>query len=144
MMPTQNAAPGETSRAERTGLLAMWSANGISTLGGQMTNVAIPWFILETTGSAAKTGLVATAITLGGVLAAVFSGPVIDRLGFKRSSVITDVGAAVVVAAIPLLHAAGVLQFWQILVLGFLIAGMQAPVTPPATRSCPAWPVVRP
>ncbi len=127
MMPTQNAAPGETSRAERTGLLAMWSANGISTLGGQMTNVAIPWFILETTGSAAKTGLVATAITLGGVLAAVFSGPVIDRLGFKRSSVITDVGAAVVVAAIPLLHAAGVLQFWQILVLGFLIAGMQAP-----------------
>ncbi|MGY1700212.1 MFS transporter [Geodermatophilus sp. SYSU D00766] len=127
MTPTRDTTAQGLGRADRTGILAMWSANGISTLGGQMTNVAIPWFILETTGSAARTGLVATAITLGGVLAAVFSGPVIDRLGFKRSSVITDVGAAVGVAAIPLLHAAGALQFWQILVLGFLIAGMQAP-----------------
>jgi len=127
MTATRDTAVQGSSRADRTGILAMWSANGISTLGGQMTNVAIPWFILETTGSAARTGLVATAITLGGVLAAVFGGPVIDRLGFKRSSVITDVGAAAGVAAIPLLHAAGVLQFWQILVLGFLLAGMQAP-----------------
>ncbi len=127
MTAVHDAAVRGPGRADRTGILAMWSANGISTLGGQMTNVAIPWFILETTGSAARTGLVATAITLGGVLAAVFSGPVIDRLGFKRSSVVTDLGAAAVVAAIPLLHGAGVLQFWQILVLGFFIAGMQAP-----------------
>lgn len=127
MTATRDTAVQRASRAGRTGILAMWTANGISTLGGQMSNVAIPWFILETTGSAARTGLVATAITLGGVLAAVFSGPVIDRLGFKRSSVVTDAVAAVVVAAIPLLHAAGVLQFWQILVLGFLIAAMQAP-----------------
>jgi MFS family permease len=127
MTATRDTAVQGASRADRTGILAMWIANGTSTLGGQMSNVAIPWFILETTGSAARTGLVATAITLGGVLAAVFSGPVIDRLGFKRSSVVTDAIAAVVVAAIPLLHAAGVLQFWQILVLGFLIAAMQAP-----------------
>jgi MFS family permease len=127
MTATRDTAVPGASRADRTGILAMWSANGVSTLGGQMANLAIPWFVLETTGSAARTGLVATAITLGGVLAAVFGGPVIDRLGFKRSSVITDAGAAVGVAAIPLLHAAGVLQFWQILVLGFLIAGMQAP-----------------
>ena len=62
----------------------------------------------------------ATSIALGGVLASVFTGPLIDRMGFKRGSVITDVAAGVFVAGIPLLYSANVLQFWQILVLGFL------------------------
>jgi len=96
-------------------------------LGGQMTAVAVPWFILETTGSAARAGLMGTALALGGVLASLFSGPLIDRMGFKRGSVITDAAAAVFIAGIPLLYIAGVLQFWQILVLGFLATCMNAP-----------------
>ena len=56
-----------------------------------------------------------------------FTGPLIDRMGFKRGSVITDVAAGVFVAAIPLLYSATVLQFWQILVLGFLATCMNAP-----------------
>ncbi len=39
--------------------------HGISALGSAMTNLAVPWFILQTTGSAARTGLVATAMTAG-------------------------------------------------------------------------------
>ena len=112
---------------DRASLRALWAANGVSMLGGQMTAVAVPWFILETTGSAARTGLMGTALALGGVLASLFSGPLIDRMGFKRGSVITDVAAAVLIAAIPLLYGAGVLQFWQILVLGFLATCMNAP-----------------
>src|SRR5215212_1268705 len=112
---------------DRTGLRALWAANGVSMLGGQMTAVAVPWFILETTGSAARAGLMGTALALGGVLASLFSGPLIDRMGFKRGSVITDAAAAVFIAGIPLLYIAGVLQFWQILVLGFLATCMNAP-----------------
>jgi MFS family permease len=112
---------------DRAGLRALWAANGVSMLGGQMTAVAVPWFILETTGSAARAGLMGTALALGGVLASLFSGPLIDRMGFKRGSVITDAAAAVFIAGIPLLYIAGVLQFWQILVLGFLATCMNAP-----------------
>jgi hypothetical protein len=36
----------------------------------------------------------------------------IDRLGFKRASVLTDVVSALLVAAIPLLYRAGLLEFW--------------------------------
>ena len=75
MAATENAAARTLVAADRRGILALWGANGVSALGGQMTNVAIPWFMLETTGSAAKTGLVATAIIAGGVVSAGLSGP---------------------------------------------------------------------
>ncbi len=43
--------------------------------GNAMANVAIPWFVLQTTGSAAKTGLTFAVIGLSNVLAAFFGGP---------------------------------------------------------------------
>ena len=112
---------------DRAGLVALWSANGISALGSAMTNVAVPWFILQTTGSPALTGLVATAMALGGVLSGVLGGPLIDRFGFKRSSVLTDVASTFLVAGFPLLSAAGALPFWLILLLVFVITCMQGP-----------------
>ncbi|HEX8510898.1 MAG TPA: MFS transporter [Propionibacteriaceae bacterium] len=114
-------------RGSRTGMFALWGANGVSAMGGAMTNVAIPWFILQTTGSAAMTGLVATAMTLGGLLSGVLSGPIIDRVGFKRSSVVTDVASTFLIAGIPLLYAAGALPFWLIMVLVFVITCIQGP-----------------
>jgi MFS family permease len=123
----EDAELREPVRRDRAGLLALWSSNGISALGSAMTSVAIPWFILQTTGSPALTGLVATAMTLGGVLSGVLAGPLIDRFGFKRSSVLTDVASAFLVAAIPLLYAAQALPFWLILILVFVITCMQGP-----------------
>ena len=49
--------------------------------------VVMPWFVLETTGSAAKTGLSSAAVGVGVILAAVFGGPLVNRLGFERASV---------------------------------------------------------
>ncbi len=100
MTATQDTAVSGPARRDRTGMLALWGGNWISTLGSLMSSLALPWFILETTGSAARTGLLATAITTGAVLSSVASGPMIDRLGFKRASVLTDVVSALLVAAI--------------------------------------------
>jgi MFS family permease len=72
-----------------------------------MVFVAGPWFVLETTGSAARTGIVTGALALGTVIPAVLGGPLVDRLGFKRSSVLADLASAWAVAAVPLLHLAG-------------------------------------
>ena len=91
-----------------------------------MAIVALPWFVLETTGSAARTGIVSGALALGAVIPAVLGGPLVDRLGFKRSSVLADLASAAVVAAVPLLHLAGVLQFWQLVVLVFVLSSVNA------------------
>lgn len=59
-------------------------------------------------------------IGLSNVLAAFFGSPVVDHLGYKRCSVLTDVLSGVTVALVPLLHSTVGLAFWQLLVLVFL------------------------
>jgi MFS family permease len=73
-----------TSPAQRLPVLALLSANAVSITGNAMASVAIPWFVLQTTGSAAKTGFTFAVIGLSNVLAAFFGGPVVDRLGYRR------------------------------------------------------------
>ena len=117
--------------ADRTPIFALLGANAVSQVGNMMIMVAIPWFILETTGSAARTGLAAAAIGVGAVLAAVLGGPLVDQLGFKRASVLADLASGATVAAIPLLYLAGLLPFWQFLVLVCLVSSLNAPGTRP-------------
>lgn len=105
----------------------MLSATALSVVGNALTFVAVPWFVLQTTGSAAKTGLTGGAIALAAVLAGFFGGPIVDRLGFKRTSVAADLASGATVAAIPLLHHTVGLAFWQLLVLVFLGAFLDTP-----------------
>jgi MFS family permease len=69
--------------------------------GNGIAAVAIPWLILERTGSAAAAGLVGAATALPLLLSALFSGAVVDTLGQRRTSMLSDVLSAVSVAAIP-------------------------------------------
>jgi len=112
---------------ERGPILTLLGANAISQVGNMMVQaVAIPWFVLETTGSPVKTGLTGAALAVGAVVPSVLGGPLVDRMGFKQSSVVADVASAAAMAAIPLLHWAGALEFWQLLLLVFLLASFNA------------------
>jgi MFS family permease len=68
--------------AQRLPLCALFAANTVSCIGTFMTLIALPWFVLTTTGSAALTGLTAMAVALPQVLAGFFAGSLIDRLGY--------------------------------------------------------------
>ena len=91
-----------------------------------MVLLAIPWFVLETTGSATKTGITGFFTFLPIVLAG-FLGPVIDRMGLKRASIVADVASGLSVAMIPLLFQTVGLEFWQLLVLVFLGGLLDSP-----------------
>lgn len=102
---------------DRRPLGLLLAANVISIAGNMLTVVAVPWFVLETTGSAARAGVVAFAATLPVVLAALLGGPLIDRLGHTVSSVVSDTVCAAAVAAVPVLHLTGHLSFGALLAL---------------------------
>jgi MFS family permease len=124
------SSPGagpQLARSPRTPLLALLGASAISLVGNQLTAVAIPWFVLATTGSAARTGLVGVATILPAVLAAVLGGAVVDRLGPKRTSVLADLLSGVTVALVPLLHRTTGLPFAVLLALVFLGALLDTP-----------------
>ncbi|SCF15258.1 MFS transporter [Micromonospora mirobrigensis] len=105
-------------RGPLTGLLA---AELISLTGTRMSMVALPWFTLATTGSAARAGVVAFAEMLPYVLACGLGGPLLDRLGHRRVSVVADVASAPVLLAVPVLHHAGRLDFGLLVTLIALV-----------------------
>ncbi|MFC8079631.1 MFS transporter [Streptomyces sp. NPDC057307] len=98
-------------------LTAVLIANAISATGRTLSMIGIPWFVLQTTGSAGRAGVVAFCATLPVVLAALIGGPVIDRIGRRRVSIASDVLCALSVGAIPLLHRADALPFWTLCAL---------------------------
>jgi MFS family permease len=110
---------------DRRPVYAVLTAEGISQVGNMMTLVAGPWFVLQTTGSAAKTGLVGAALALG-LLVPILGGPLVDRLGFRRGTVVADILSAATVASIPALHLAGLLEYWHIVVLVFVLSSINS------------------
>jgi MFS family permease len=116
-----------TTPTHRLPLYALLTANMISRVGNNLTYVAIPWFVLATTGSATKTGLVAAAGILPVIATGILGGPLIDRLGYKRTAVISDVASGVNVALIPLFYTTIGLPFWGLLVLVLLGAALDSP-----------------
>lgn len=108
-----------TGTPSARGLHGLVTAEGISMLGTRMSTLAVPWFVLTSTGSAAATGLVAFLETLPLVLAQALGGPAVDRLGPRRVSVATDLLSAVAFGAVPVLHLLGRLD---LVTLGVLVA----------------------
>ena len=119
----------DAATSDRKPLIALMAAGAISMSGNKMLDLAIPWFVLQTTGSIAKTGLTAFFTLLPTVLAGFLGGPLVDRLGFKRTSIVSDAASAASVALIPLLHSTTGLEFWQLLALVFMGAALDAPGT---------------
>lgn len=76
-----------------------------------MSLLALPWFVLTTTGSATRTGLVAFAEMAPYVAVQALGGPLVDRTGARRTSIATDVLAAAFVGAVPVLESAHALSF---------------------------------
>jgi MFS family permease len=112
---------------DRRPLAAVLAANVVSITGNALTGMAVPWFVLQSTGSAAKAGIVAFCTLLPVVLAAVVGGPVIDRVGRRRVGVVSDLVCGAAVAAIPVLHLAGVLRFWMLCALMAVTGLFHAP-----------------
>jgi MFS family permease len=111
----------------RRALAGLLASTAISAAGTRISAIAIPWFVLVTTGSAAKTGIVAVCELTPLVLAMALGGPVIDRIGPRPISIRADVASAVLVGLIPVLHAAGMLSFPALLVLVALAGATRGP-----------------
>ena len=92
-------------------LAALLVAEAVSTTGSQMTLVALPWFVLVTTGSPARTGLVVAADLVPMVLLAIPGGALAGRLGARRTMLASDLARAPLIGLVPVLHALGVLSF---------------------------------
>ncbi len=108
-------------------IYALISGDFVSQFGNAVTTIALPWFVLESTGSATLTGIVFIALFLPVPIVTFFGGAVVDRVSRVKLSIAADLVSGVSVALIPLLHHTIGIRYWQLLILVFLGAVLDGP-----------------
>ena len=111
------------------GLRRLLVAEVVSTTGSQLTVVALSWFVLTTTRSPARSGLVMAAEVAPVVLFGFASGGWARRAGPKRWMVGADLARVPLVGAVPVLAWAGLLPFPLLLALVFAVGVFATPYT---------------
>jgi predicted MFS family arabinose efflux permease len=104
-------------------LAALAVAEVVSTTGTEMAAVALPWFVLVTSGSPARMGVVMAAEFAGIALCGIPSGRAATALGPRRTMLVSDAVRAPLIGLIPALSWAGALSFPVLLVIAFAVGG---------------------
>ena len=108
-------------------IAALLTAEVVSNLGSRMTWLALPWFVLVTSGSATKMGIVFAVEAVPMALLGIPSGTAVQRFGARTTMLACDLARAPLVALVPLLHALHALSFGVLLGLVFLAGVFTAP-----------------
>jgi MFS family permease len=108
-------------------LPALVTAEAVSSTGSAMTFVALPWFVLVTSGSPTKMSIVLAAEILPMAVFGIPSGSVVGRLGARTSMLVSDLVRAPLVALVPVLHWTGHLTFPLLLAIVFVLGIFMAP-----------------
>jgi MFS family permease len=86
-----------------------------------MTAVALPWFVLTTTGSPTRMGAVLAAEFAGMAVLGVWGGRVATVVGPRRMMLGSDLARAVLIALVPVLYWFGALSLPVILAIGLVV-----------------------
>lgn len=120
------STPGSATPARR-GLYGLLAANVVSLTGTRLSMIALPWYVITTTGDAVSTGAAAFAQMTPYVIAKALAGPLVDRHGARRVTVTAELIAAVAVGTIPVLHATLGLPFAAFLAAVAVVGAASGP-----------------
>jgi MFS family permease len=96
-----------------------WMGQTISLLGDQCYLVALPWLVLEMTGSAVAMGTILMAAAIPRSVLMLIGGAVTDRISPRKVMMTTASARTVLVAAIGFLVWYHQLVLWELYLLGF-------------------------
>jgi MFS family permease len=109
-------------------IAALLAAEVLSTTGSQMTWLALPWFVLVTSGSK-QMAFVVAAEAAGYALFGIPSGSLLERLGPQRTMRLCDAVRAPLMLLVPVLHWTGDLTLPILVVLAFALGTAGTPYT---------------
>ena len=118
-------------------LAALVVARFVSLTGTNMTTVALPWFVLATTGSTVRMGLVLAVQLLPAAILGTFSGTAVAAIGSRRTLISSDALRAPLLASVPVLHWLGLLSFPLLLGLVAVIGLFAVPYAAAAQSMLP-------
>jgi MFS family permease len=104
----------------RLPIMALFTAQLFSLAGNAIALIAIPIIALQQTGSPLAAGVAGVFATVPLVIGGALGGVLVDRFGYRASSVVADLASGLTVLAIPVLSATVGLHFGALLALVFL------------------------
>lgn len=105
--------------------LLLWSGQALSDIGGVVSDLAFPLFVLAVTHSAAQAGLVAALNALPAILIGLPAGVLVDRWDRRRIMLACDLGRGLGLASIVIAFALGDLTIWQLGLVALLQGALQ-------------------
>lgn len=97
----------------------LWSALVLNLLGDGATYAALAWITLEKAG-AAGLGVLGVCLTLPVIAGGAIVGPLLDRFSRRKLFIYDSIFRGAVVALIPVLAVAGVLEAWHLYVVALV------------------------
>ena len=79
----------------------LWVGHFISHAGDSIYSIALPWMMLEMTGSKSLTAMIAMSAYLPALIFGLYAGVVVDKYNRKRVMIVSDMGRAFLVSIIP-------------------------------------------
>jgi MFS family permease len=137
-IPDQVAAPKLPHPLKSRNFVLWWTGATLSLLGDQFYVVALPWVVLQATGSPVAMGMVSMCTGIPRAMLMLMGGAVADRTSPRKLLMITAFCRAILVGAIGGLLWVGHLAIWHMYLLatGFGIADAFAlPSAPAMMRS---------
>jgi MFS family permease len=116
----------------------LWMGNTVSGCGDQFFLVALPWLILQLTGSGAVLGGIMMVEAIPRAALMLIGGAVTDRISPRKIMIFTAVSRAFLVAALAALIWTNHVQVWQLYVLSFFFGVADAFAAPAAQTLLPS------
>lgn len=98
----------------------LWLAEGISVLGDQFHFVALPWLVLQLTGSGLAVGSVLAVAGIPRAMFMLVGGALTDRLSPRTVMLISNWMRAAIVGLMTVMVVSGLIQLWMLYVMALL------------------------
>jgi len=124
-MSTTDDAKASNSRQPRSlwrnrDFLLLWSGQGVSTAGTQVSNLALPLLVLALLHSPTQAGFIAAVRSLPYLIFSLPAGALIDRWDRKRIMIMCDTARCLAYGSIPFAFAVGRLTLVQLYVVALV------------------------
>jgi MFS family permease len=115
----------------------LWSGQTVSRLGDSLYRIALAWWVLEKTGSAAAMGAVMVFAFTPMLVFLLIGGVAVDRLPRLRVMLVCDLVSGLVVASVSILAFSDRLEVWHIYLASALFGLVEAFFFPAYTAAVP-------
>lgn len=115
----------------------LWAGRAISSVGDGIYLVALAWWVIETTGSAAANAIILICATLPTLLLLLVGGVAVDRLPRRTLLLASDILRGLLVSVIALLTVRHQLTFWHLALLSAAFGTVRAFFSPAYTSIIP-------